>query len=309
MTSTSMVNQPRIALSIGPVAYYWTRAKLGAFYAELADSAAQTICLGEMVCSRRHEMSRDDWLALARELRQCGKEVTVASQALIESEAELRELRRWVEQGEYMIEANDAAAVHLLAGRAPWVIGTHVNVYSAPALAEYTALGAVRWVPPVELALEAMAQVNGAGGAVATEAFAFGRLPLALSARCFTARHLHLQKDVCDFRCIEHPDGLTLRSREGQPFLALNGIQTQSAAVHCLIRERETLLRAGITRLRLSPTASDFARVVDLFDGVMNRGESVDSALRELVALRLPGALADGYAHARRAGMTWSASA
>ena len=46
----------------------------------------------------------------------------------------------------------------LLAERARWVIGTHINVYSAPALAEYTALGAVRWLPPVELALEAMAQ-------------------------------------------------------------------------------------------------------------------------------------------------------
>ena len=44
----------------------------------------------------------------------------------------------------------------------------------------------------------------------ATEAWAFGRLPLAFSARCFTARHHHLNKDDCGFRCLEDPDGLLL---------------------------------------------------------------------------------------------------
>ncbi|MBI2733998.1 MAG: U32 family peptidase [Aquabacterium sp.] len=207
-----------------------------------------------------------------------------------------------------MLEANDAAAVRMLAGHSPWVIGLHVNVYSAPALAEYLALGATRWVPPVELSLPAVGQINAQGQAVPTEVFAFGRMPLALSARCFTARHHHLQKDACAFRCVEDPDGLTLRTREGQSFLALNGIQTQSGSVHCLLGQKRALTDAGVTRLRLSPTSQDFGSVVRLFDAVMNHDAPAEAALLDLQALRLPGPLSNGFAQPKRAGMEWVSS-
>lgn len=295
-------------LSVGPVQYYWPRQTLTDFYADVADSPARTVCLGEVVCSRRHEMKPEDWLDLARDLRQAGKEVVIGTQALLETEAELRSLRRWMEQGDFMVEANDAAAVRMLAGHTPWVLGLHVNIYSAPALAEYLALGATRWVPPVELSLQAVAQVNGGGASVQTEVFAFGRMPLALSARCFTARHHHLQKDACAFRCLEDPDGLTLRTREGQSFLALNGIQTQSGSVHCLLGQKQALVDAGVTRLRLSPTSQDFCEVVRQFDAVMNQGAPADEAIARLQALRLPGPLSNGFVQPRRAGMDWVTS-
>ncbi len=295
-------------LSVGPVQYYWPRQTLTDFYADVADSPARTVCLGEVVCSRRHEMKPEDWLDLARDLRQAGKEVVIGTQALLETEAELRSLRRWMEQGDFMLEANDAAAVRMLSGHTPWVLGLHVNIYSAPALAEYLALGATRWVPPVELSLQAVAQVNGGGASVQTEVFAFGRMPLALSARCFTARHHHLQKDACAFRCLEDPDGLTLRTREGQSFLALNGIQTQSGSVHCLLGQKQALVDAGVTRLRLSPTSQDFCEVVQQFDAVMNQGAPADEAIARLQALRLPGPLSNGFVQPRRAGMDWVTS-
>jgi len=295
-------------LSVGPVQYYWPRQTLTDFYAEVADSSARTVCLGEVVCSRRHELKPEDWLDLARDLKQAGKEVVIGTQALLETEAELRSLRRWVEQGDFMLEANDAAAVRMLAGHTPWVIGLHVNIYSAPALAEYLSLGATRWVPPVELSLPAVGQVSAGGVSVQTEVFAFGRMPLALSARCFTARHHHLQKDACAFRCLEDPDGLTLRTREGQSFLALNGIQTQSGSVHCLLGHKQALLDAGVGRLRLSPTSQDFGEVLRQFDAVMNHDASADEAIASLQALRLPGPLSNGFAQPRRAGMDWVTS-
>ena len=55
-------------------------------------------------------------------------------------------------------------------------------------------------------------------------------MPLAFSARCFTARHFNRSKDDCAFRCIEHPDGLAMRTWEDGEFLTLNGVQTQSGA-------------------------------------------------------------------------------
>lgn len=295
-------------LSVGPVQYYWSRDTLTHFYAEVADSPATTVCLGEVVCSRRHALKPEDWLDLAKDLRAAGKEVVIGTQALIETEAELRALRKWVEHGEYMLEANDAGAVRLLAGRAPWVIGLHVNVYSAPTLAEYVAMGAVRWVPPVELSLDGMAQAAKEVAGVQVEAFAFGRMPLALSARCFTARHHRLQKDSCEFRCLDDPDGLALRTREGQDFLALNGIQTQSGSVQCLLGMRSALQAAGVSRLRLSPTARDFAEVLRLFDQVMNRDADAEAALQQVQGLALPGPLSNGYAQPQRAGMLWVTS-
>lgn len=86
-----------------------------------------------------------------------------------------------------------------------------------------------------------------------TEVFAHGRLPLAFSARCFTARRHKLQKEACAWRCLENPDGMALATREGQPFLALNGVQTQSALVYSLVGDVASLAQAGVGVLRVSP--------------------------------------------------------
>lgn len=302
----------RLELTIGPLQYWWPRAAMLDFYAEMADSPVRTIVLGEVVCSRRNEFKTDDWLALARELAGAGKTVVLATQALVMSEAELRTVRRIAEQDEFAVEAGDASALRMLArsARHPFVLGPHINIYNRAALIEHAALGAGRWVAPLELALDALAHINppadpvaGPAGAVRTEVFGFGRMPLAFSARCFTARHHHLNKDACEFRCRDDADGLLLRSSEGQPFLVLNGIQTQSAALHCLIDQAAALREAGATSVRLSPCATGFVRVVHLFDKALNQGASARDALAELAGLGLPGELVAGYSRRRRPGM------
>ncbi|MEW6706208.1 MAG: U32 family peptidase [Pseudomonadota bacterium] len=298
-----MSSDSRISLTVGPMLYYWPRPALLHFYAEVADSPADTVVLGETVCSRRHEMKLDDWLALGADLQAAGKQVVLATQVLVESEADLRALRRAAEQREFMVEAGDASALHLLAqAGGPFVLGPHINVYSRAALAEHAALGAVRWSAPVELPLATVGQINPVNQRVEgieTEVFAFGRMPLAFSARCFTARHHRLQKDQCEFRCRDDADGLLLRTEDGEPFLVLNGIQTQSAAQQCLIGERAALQAAGVSRLRLSPCSQRFGEVLGWFDKVMNQGESADAARIALDALSLPGGLANGFAHGR----------
>ena len=294
------------ALSVGPVLTYWPRRSLIDFYALVAESPAHSVTLGEVVCSRRHEMKIEDWLALARDLAAAGKEVVFATQALIESEAELRTMHRLADQDQFLVEANDAAALARLAGR-PFVIGPHVNVYSAAALSELAALGAVRWVPPLELPIEAMAAVNPPGRtpAVDTEVFAFGRMPLAISARCFTARHYGLNRDECGFRCLEHPDGLALRTQEGEEFLALNGLQTLSARLMCALPDCDALLAGSVHRLRLSPISSRFDAVLRAYDRVFNGGADPQAELAALASAQLPGALANGYLR-RRPGIHWS---
>jgi collagenase-like PrtC family protease len=303
----------RMALTVSPVLYHWPRAQLLQFYAEVADSPADTVVLGESVCARRREMRLVDWLALGRELVAAGKEVVLAAQALIESEADLRLLERQAEQRDFAVEAGDASALQVLAGRVPLVLGPHLNIYSRDALREHADLGAVRWVAPVELPLDALARINPPqdpvrtpdGRALVTEAWAFGRMPLAFSARCFTARHHQLPKDDCDYRCLADPDGLLVSSTEGQPFIVINGPQTQSAGVQNLLGKGAALRQGGATRLRLSPCAQGFMQVLNDFDAVMNHGSRDTDRADAWLALGVPGPHCDGYA-VRQPGMNWS---
>jgi collagenase-like PrtC family protease len=103
-----------------------------------------------------------------------------------------------------------------------------------------------------------------------TEVFVHGRLPLAYSARCFTARRYRLQKDSCEFRCIEFPDGLDLKTREGASFLTINGIQTMSAKVYHLERELPELAAAGVGLIRISPQSDGMPDLIRAYRNLLD---------------------------------------
>lgn len=250
-------------LALGPILYYWPREQVFAFYREIAGSAADVVYLGEVVCSRRHELALEDWIAIGRGLERAGKEVVLSAPALTESEGDLRILRRVAANGEFRVEANDWGAVRLLAGSEGWVAGPHLNVYNPATAALLHELGARRWVAPFELARSVAAGVleNRPAG-MQTELFAHGRIPLAHSARCFTARRFNLQKETCEYRCLAFPDGMALETRDGQPFLAVNGVQTQSAMTYCLLGELADIRAAGFGLVRVSPQSAGTAEVL-----------------------------------------------
>jgi len=131
--------------------------------------------------------------------------------------------------------------------------------------------GLRRWVPGVEQGrqlLEDLLVAFRADGAEPPEleVIAWGRLPLSYSARCFTARALDVAKDACGFRCIEHPDGLPLATREGEPFLRINGVQIQGEEITDLGPEIAELRDLGVAMLRLYPQAQGMREVVEHFD-------------------------------------------
>lgn len=286
-------------LALGPVQYYWPRDILERFYGEVATSAVDIVYLGEVVCSRRHEMRLADWIEIGRGLRAAGKEVVLSTQVLLESVSDVGAMHKLVENGDFLVEANDMGAVRSVAGQAPFVAGPHLNLYNADALELVVQAGATRWVAPLEMGrpgLEAMQRDKPAP--LQTEVFAFGRLPLAYSARCFTARHHDLAKDDCGFRCIADPDGLLLRTREGEPFLVLNGVQTQSARVHSLLPEFDALRALGVDVLRLSPLSTSMPAVIHLFD-TARRGRIAPGAAQEALRSLLPAVECNGYWHGR----------
>lgn len=284
-------------LSLGPLQYYWSRDDVLAFYGEAANWPLARVYLGESVCSRRHLLRLADWLALAEQLAGAGKEVVLSSQTLIESESDLKTLRRMVGDGRFRVEANEWGAVRLLSeAGVPFIAGPTLNVYNHETLDVLAGLGAQRWLPPVEMSRASLASLlERAPAAVETEVFAYGKLPLAYSARCFTARHYNLPKDDCQFRCLDHPDGLALATREGAPFLTLNGIQTQSAGVYSLIGELPALRELGVASLRLSPQSRHMGRVVEAFRAALaGEGNAADALARIM-----PGPSVDGYWHGR----------
>jgi collagenase-like PrtC family protease len=168
-----------------------------------------------------------------------------------------------------------------------------VNLYNARAVEALARLGLRRFVLPVELSRDTCAALHAAcPPEVEIEVFAFGRLPLALSARCFTARAHNLPKDDCELRCLDYPDGLVARTQEDQPFLTLNGIQTQSAQTHSLLGEVGDVVAAGASVLRLSPQSRHMERVIAAFDAA-RRGERRPSAA-DLAGVA-PLGFCDGY--------------
>ncbi len=282
-------------LALGPLQYYWPRDEVLAFYEQVAAMPVDIVYLGEVVCSRRHEVRLTDWLDIAQVLREAGKEVVLSTQVLIESGADVTVLHKIAANGQFMVEANDMGAVRCVEGKAPFVAGPHLNIYNAPTLALMAELGAKRWVMPMEMGRDDLAiLLQSRPEGMQTEVFAFGRMPLAFSARCFTARHCNLPKDDCQFKCIEHPDGLLMRTRESEEFLVLNGIQTQSARVYNLLPELEAMRSMGVDVLRISPQSKHTADIVALFHGVLSHTLPVDAAQQALPSLLLEKAC-NGY--------------
>ncbi|HSN22035.1 MAG TPA: U32 family peptidase [Usitatibacter sp.] len=297
---TAAPASPRIAL--GPLTYYWPRGRTLDFYSRALSWPVDIVYLGETVCSRRHELRLADWIDLAGRFADAGKEAVLSTYELIENDADLRIMRQVVENGRFRVEANDMGAVRLLSGRVPFVSGPFLNVYNASTLELLAECGAMRWVAPVELSGAGLRDVLSATTAnIETELFAFGRLPLAVSARCFTARYHNLSKDHCEYRCIEDPEGLALTTQDGEPFLVLNGVQTQSARVQNLLPFLPEALAMGVNVLRLSPQPERMEEAVEAFAAAVRGDLDAVEASRRL-ASAMPAAPCDGYWHGR-AGM------
>lgn len=288
-----------IKIALGPLLYYWPRDTVLRFYEAIAATPVDIVYLGEAVCSRRHELRLADWLDIARTLTAAGKQAVLSTQVLLESGPEAGTMHRIAGNGEFMVEANDMGAVQRLAGKVPFVAGPNLNLYNLPSLQWMAGLGACRWVMPLEMGREDLGVVQqGRPEGLETEVFAWGRMPLAHSARCFTARHRNLPKDNCEFSCMAHPDGLMLKTREHEEFLVLNGTQTQSARVYNLLDQVEVMRSIGVDVVRISPQSQDTGEVISLFDAARKRVFGPQEALARSQPLMAADGC-NGYWHGR----------
>lgn len=257
--------------SLGPLLYYWPKTNTEQFYHAAMQSSADIIYLGETVCSKRREMKVNDWLDLAKELAGSGKQIVLSTLTLIEAPSELLELQRYVENGEFLIEANDLAAVNMMAERQlPFVCGPAINNYNAYTLKLLLKQGMIRWCMPVELSQEWLSDTLkqceelGIRDKFEVEVFSYGHLPLAYSARCFTARSENLPKDKCQTCCINYRNGRQVFSQEQQRVFVLNGIQTQSGYCYNL-GNNLTEMNGLVDVIRLSPMGEESLAVIEQF--------------------------------------------
>jgi collagenase-like PrtC family protease len=282
----------RLSLTLGPVFYNWPVPRWIDFYNRIADEAAvDRVCLGEVICSKRKPFFDEVILHTADRLERGGKEVVYATLALPTTKREIRDIGDLIQAG-YTIEANDMATVHLLAGR-DHVVGPFLNIYNEDTLGLHVKLGAKRVCLPPELPLESI-RIMARGNSV-VEVFAFGRPPLALSARCYSARSAGMAKDSCQYVCESDRDGVDVTTMDGTPFLSVNGIQTLGFTVTAATHQITELREAGVVSLRLSPQSCDMVRVTQIFRDLADGHTTPKEANEALNVLALPGHLSDGF--------------
>ncbi|MBD8512848.1 U32 family peptidase [Photobacterium sp. CAU 1568] len=257
--------------SLGPLLYFWPKTDVDSFYHAARSSDADIVYLGETVCAKRRLMKPADWLVLARELAAAGKEVVLSTQALLEAPSEINVMKKYIDNGEFSIEANDVSAIHLAHQQnVPFVVGPAVNCYNAQTLQLFVRQGMTRWCMPVELSRDWLNNIlhdcaaMGIRHRFETEVFSYGYLPLAYSARCFTARAEGKAKDDCQTCCIHYPQGLAANSQEGQRLFTLNGIQTQSGYCYNLIKDLASM-DGLVDVVRISPMAEDILATLSAF--------------------------------------------
>ena len=193
------------------------------------------------------------------------------------------------------------SAVQMLAGKTHVIGGASLNIYNSRTLSKLVGLGMTRWVLPVELSKSSLAgfQKETLAG-IENEVLGWGRLPLAYSARCYTARAHEASKDDCENCCIDYPDGLMLSTREDESFLIINGIQTQSAKVHSLVHNLYDPA-SDLDILRISPQSKGTECVISLLDQARAGALTAKDVSHELEPFA-PVGFCDGYWH-DQAGM------
>lgn len=283
-------------LSLGPLLFNWDNDKIRDFYFAIADEApVDQVYLGEVVCAKR--LAGKDYLPEVMDrLKQAGKKVILSGLMLALDDRDMQVIESMAAMApDYLVEANDMSTVSLLWGK-DHAIGPFINIYNEATLNYYESGGARHISLPPELpasSLRVLAKVATAD----LEVQVFGRIPLAISARCYHARSHKLHKDGCQFICDRDPDGLTVDTMDGQAFLTINGLQTLSNTYINLMAELPDLAEMGISHFRLSPHDLDMVKICHLYrdrlDGKITPEEANNTLQSEMFALEF----SNGYYH------------
>ncbi|KAB2917364.1 MAG: U32 family peptidase [Hyphomicrobiaceae bacterium] len=283
-------------LTLGPLLFNWPAERYRDFYYRIADEApVDRVCLGEVVCSKRTPFVQDSLPSIIDRLESGGKEVVLSTLALPTLDREMKYTAGLASSGR-TLEINDVSQIALVRGR-PFHVGPLLNVYNEATVEYLAALGACAIALPPELSRPSIAAIAAASRRATIEVWAFGRVPLAISARCYHARVHNLTKDSCQFVCERDADGLTVETLDAQGFLAINGVQTLSHTYCNVIDDVVDLARTGVASFRLSPHSCDMVAVATTFRSVLAGKLGADEAMHQLSELKTGAPFSNGFVH------------
>jgi collagenase-like PrtC family protease len=303
------VREQPAEITLGPVFFNWQPEHWRDFYFRIADEApVATVYLGEALCSKRAPLFEPYYETVAERLSAAGKTVVFSTLSEVALKLDRKLVERVCASDEFLVEANDASALFQLRGRAHHV-GPFVNVYNEKTLGLLAGKGAQNFCLPPEMPATAIrALCQGTRDLdVTIEVQVFGRLPLALSARCYHARAHGRTKDSCQFVCENDPDGLELKTLDGRAFLAVNGIQTLSHGYLNLISEVPGLRKMGVSRFRLSPHSRDMVEVASTFRSMLDREITVQEAATRLDEIMPTTPFCNGFYYGKP-GYSWNST-
>lgn len=249
-------------LTLGPILFDWKREEVIRFYERVAEMPLDRVYLGEVVCVKRG-LKPHDLEAIGRRLREAGKEVVLSTLAVVSNETEL-ELVRSIVRLPFPVEANDISVFNIAPQGKEVIAGPHITTYNVPSIDYLKGIGVKRVVFPVELSRDSIAY-NIRHTGIEGEVFAHGKVPLAFSWRCYTSRAYGLKKSNCRYDCRRFPDGMIIRSVEGEPLFTVNGTSILSALTYTLVEYVEDLREMGVKAIRISPQARDTEKIVHIF--------------------------------------------
>ncbi|GMR04138.1 MAG: U32 family peptidase [Thermodesulfobacteriota bacterium] len=280
-------------LTLGPVLYEWSRDALFNFYREVSETSVDRVYLGEVLCSKKRALKPEDIPAIAEMLEKAGKKVVLSSLAVISNEDELEFTRRLLKLP-YAVEANDMSVLNMADPKEREVFaGPHITTYNVPSIEFLQSTGIKRVTFPVELSRDSIAY-NIRNTGIEGEVFSHGRLPLAFSWRCYTARASGLTKSECRRNCKDEPDGILIKTMEGSPLFTLSGTSVLSADAYTLAGFVEDLRAIGVKGLRISPQYNDTGKIIGIFRKRLEGSLGADEAVAELRLLS-GGRLCNGW--------------
>jgi len=289
------IAQIYMQLTLGPVLFDWKKEDLFRFYDEVADMPVDRVYLGEVVCAKKKGLTVKDIEVVGKKLEKAGKEVVVSSLAVVSNEEELK-LVRDIANLPFTVEANDMSVFNVLpTSHSPLptreiIAGPHITTYNVPSIDFLKSVGVKKVVFPVELSRDSVSYCIQNTG-IDAEVFAHGKVPLAFSWRCYTSRAYGLNKTNCQYHCKQHPDGMLLKTIEGEPTFTVNGTSILSALTYTLVELIEDLKAIGIKALRISPQYQHTKKIVDVFkkriEGIIGPDEGL-AMLKETSLLGSP---------------------
>ena len=284
-------------LTIAPILFHWSAARKLDFYARIADEApVDVVYLGEVICSKRTPFFEKHYNEVAERLMRGGKTVVFSTLAEVMLKRERNMIAKFCNLEEHELEINDSSALWHIDDKS-YRVGSLMNVYNEDTMAYLVAKGATHFSLPSELPGESIAILAARAKEldVTTEVQVFGRVSLALSARCYHARAHGRIKDNCQFVCEEDLDGMPLNTLDNEEFLTVNGIQTLSHSYLNLLDDLDAMIKMGVTHFRLVPHTQDMVAVANIFREALDNTASAEESNNKLAALDIPAPFSNGF--------------